>query len=424
MGDQPTETHSNLSEQPAQNPALDNPIPLSFPAILRNPGVPSRYAHLQELKTKANAPSQKTRKSRVNDNEGRRWVRRKENAQFVDNPHIVSATKKDYVVPPVAVKSTFPEPLPVYLSRNTKIASTVVPGRDQSTANAGRFSLSLKGMRRDLRRSGFRAQVLVRDVEAEILDWLERGGTVMGPDINNTNTISDDLLASSGRTVGETQTIYELSRTPLQLVWRVPDDAFARYVIHCCARFHGVISFSKELSGIRLTHLLRPNVARPDSFAMSTLDTPPATDLDDSSHFASDSDFMSERDNLSEIVDSDAEGPHLSSQDSHQLSAIPESRSASPAVSAIEEWSVIGEDSDVDGDEAEADESLAQSFASSVSLNEATPRARLASRNVRMIRSASSPSRSPARRQMHPQFGRRSFPRVSSKLTLYQFVYS
>ncbi|KAK7472633.1 hypothetical protein VKT23_000746 [Stygiomarasmius scandens] len=419
MSDQPpTEIVADPSEQ-ARETSLDSPVPLSFPALLRNPGVASRYAHLQESTTKANAPVQRSKKSKVNDNEGKRWVRRKENAQFIGNPHIVSASKKDFVVPVVTVKTTFPEPLPNYLSRNTKISSTTVPGRDNSSANAGRFSLSLKGMRRDLRRSGFRAQVLVRDIETEILEWLETGGTVMGPDIDN-KAHSEDLASLSGRPVGETSTIDELSRTPLQLVWRVPEDAFARYVIHCCARFHGVVSFSKELSGTRLTYLLRPNVTRPDSFARSTLDTPPATDLDDSSHFASDSDFMSERDNLSEIVESDVEDSHPSPH----LSAIPESRSrsASPAVSVIDEWSVVGGDSDVGGDEAETNEKLVQSFESSVSLNDATPRARLASRNVRVIRSASSPSRSPARR--YTQFSRRPLPRVSSKPTLYQFIYS
>ncbi|KAF5370797.1 hypothetical protein D9758_001865 [Tetrapyrgos nigripes] len=404
-------------EQPVRTSALNGPVPLSFPAILRNPGVSSRFAHLQEPSSKPNV-QKAAKRSKVNDNEGRRWVRRKENAQFKGNPHIVSATKKDFVVSPVAVKSTFPEPLPVYLSRNTKIASSVVPERNPASANAGRFSLSLKGMRRDLRRSGFRAQVLIRDVEAEILEWLERGGTVMGPDIGN-----DDLLNATGRAVGGTETIHELSRTPLQLVWRVPEDAFARYVIHCCARFHGVVSFSKEMSGTRLTYLLRPNVTRPDSFAVSTIDTPPATDLDDSSHLASDSDFMSEHDNLSEIADSDAEGLQASSRGLH-LSAIPEaSRPQSPAVSVIEEWSVIGGDSDIGGD-VEDDGELVQNFAISVSLNEVTPRARLPSRSVHALRSASSPSRSPARRQPRSQYPRRSFTARHNKPTLYQFVYS
>jgi len=79
MTDQPpTEIVAEPSEQ-ARETSLDSPVPLSFPAILRNPGVASRYAHLQESTIKANAPVQRSKKSKVNDNEGKRWVRRKEN---------------------------------------------------------------------------------------------------------------------------------------------------------------------------------------------------------------------------------------------------------------------------------------------------------------------------------------------------------
>ena len=43
-------------------------------------------------------------------------------------------------------------------------------------------------------------------------------------------------------------------------------------------------STGKDVSGHRLTYFLRPNVTRPDFFARSLLDTPPATDIDYSSH--------------------------------------------------------------------------------------------------------------------------------------------
>ena len=70
---------------------------------------------------------------------------------------------------------------------------------------------------------------LVRDVEEEIMDWLA-GGTMLLPD-----TQADDL-ANPGYVVGVTGTVIEISRTPLRLVWSLEDDAFARYVVHCCAR--------------------------------------------------------------------------------------------------------------------------------------------------------------------------------------------
>jgi hypothetical protein len=108
-------------------------------------------------------------------------------------------------------------------------------------ANAGRFSLSFKGMRRDLRRAGGRAQFLVREVEQEITDWLTEGGTVASPKFETDFEESADN--SSGTPIGQTG-ILQISRTPLQLVWCVDNDSFIRYVVHCCARYHEVVSFS------------------------------------------------------------------------------------------------------------------------------------------------------------------------------------
>ncbi|KAK0485722.1 hypothetical protein IW261DRAFT_1451667 [Armillaria novae-zelandiae] len=242
------------------------PVPLSFPAILRNSGLRDRFAHLHASKpfppaSHTTYPSKKARKR--DDNDGKRWIKRKENAQFVGNPHIISATKKDYLLDPPSNKTTFPEPLPPYLPRTAKVPGAHLPTRDPHSANAGRFSLSLKGMRRDLRKAGRRAP-------ASFVDWLHVGGTVMSPDTPQ--------ITSTGvrRAIGNTGTIFEVSRTPLQLVWCTDDDAFGRYVVHCCARYHEIVSYSKEVDGERLTYLLRPNVTRPDSHAPLTLATPPS----------------------------------------------------------------------------------------------------------------------------------------------------
>ena len=99
-------------------------------------------------------------------------------------------------------------------------------------------------MRRDLRRAGGKAEWLVRDVEAAIVDWLAQGGTVLCPDA----VLDVGLEGAQRRPVGSSGTIVELSRTPLQLVWRISDDAFARYVVHCCARYHEVVSFSEFIN--------------------------------------------------------------------------------------------------------------------------------------------------------------------------------
>ncbi|KAF8070710.1 hypothetical protein FPV67DRAFT_1412852 [Lyophyllum atratum] len=376
---------------------------LSFPAILRNPGISSRFAHLQSTQHRSQAVPAVIKKLK-REHEGKRWIRRKDNARFTGNPHIVAATKRDYALQVPQVRATFPEPLPPYLPRNAKVPTNALPERDPISANAGRFSLSLKGMRRGLRKCGFRAELLVRDVEYEIIEWLQAGGTVLNPDARE----AEDL-AAPGILVGDTETIFEVSRTPLQLVWYTDNDSFARYVVHCCARYHEIVSFSKELSGRRLTYLLRPNVTRPDHRAPGTLDTPPVTDID----YSSQPDTESDHGGLE--TDSDVDQPSL--QRSTQLPAITEDYSplSSPVISPpphldSEAWSIIG-DTDVEGDESASDAELAAEV-NSLSLSAAdtdldvTPKANIYLRQQASLRrrgwsqgrATSSPSRSPARR--------------------------
>ena len=170
-------------------------------------------------------------------------------ARFVGNPHVVAAAKDDYQVLPPAVKSTFPEPLPTYLSRNASL-STLTPARkpDPNSSSAGRFSLSVKGMRKELRKAGARAQHLVKDVESEIVSWLHDGTVFLSPDEKDPND-----LEFPGKPIGGSGAIHEVARTPLQLVWAISEDGFARYVVHCCARYHDVVSFSKHLLHITVT---------------------------------------------------------------------------------------------------------------------------------------------------------------------------
>ncbi|PBK73857.1 hypothetical protein ARMSODRAFT_931160 [Armillaria solidipes] len=365
------------------------PVPLSFPSILRNRGLTDRFAHLHASEPSpptsfSTHPSKKAR--RRDDNDGKKWIKRKENARFVGNPHIISATKKDYVLDPPSNKTTFPEPLPSYLPRTAKVPGAHLPTRDPNSANAGRFSLSLKGMRRDLRKAGRRAQLLVQDIEQEVVDWLHVGGTVMSPDTPQTTS------TGVRKAIGNTGTIFEVSRTPLQLVWCTDDDAFGRYVVHCCARYHEIVSYSKEVDGERLTYLLRPNVARPDSHAPLTLATPPVTDIDTSSQFDTDSEFTSDVESLNDVATG--------------LSVVPEN---SPPLSPVadvepdfdEVWSVIG-GSDIEADD---EHGLSASLASLTMDQDAdtTPRRSLPLRTrLRQVRSASSPSRSPACKLRRP----------------------
>ncbi|TFK90035.1 hypothetical protein K466DRAFT_485508 [Polyporus arcularius HHB13444] len=419
---------------------------MSFPAILRNPGLSDRFAHLRVRTQSSATPSPAAvKRNRRDEKEGKRWVRRKENARFVGNAHIVAPSRKDFSIPAPSGRTTFPEPLPQYLSRNNPIPPAVPAAREPMSANAGRFSMSLKGMRRELRKSGPRTEVLVKEVEEEIVDWLTAGGVMLSPD----SVASFDL---PGMPIGTSGAINEVSRSPLQLVWSIADDAFTRYVVHCCARYHDVVSFSKDTSGQRLTYLLRPNVTRPTHSVVPTLDTPPVTDLSELSatDFDTESELVSDRDL------SDVEGPNPNAR----MTAIVEAASdasapSSPAMGAVyvtraippasasglesDAWSVLGEsDVDVEGDLSASEDDLAGSVAS-LSLSDAggdierTPVAIGARRRQgpdalrsrlleRQRRSASSPSPSPSRRaptrprqraehaSVRPQVnGRRSF---------------
>ncbi|EJF65508.1 hypothetical protein DICSQDRAFT_144145 [Dichomitus squalens LYAD-421 SS1] len=408
---------------------------MSFPAILRNPGISDRFAHLRVPPRAAPSPSVSGKRNRRDDKEGKRWVRRKENARFVGNVHIVAPAKKDFSVPIPSSQPTFPEPLPNFLSRNNPIPAAVPTVREPASANAGRFSLSLKGTRRQLRNSGPRIELLVKELEDVILDWLSTGGIVLSPD-------ASAPLDLPGKPIGSTDAVWEVSRTPLQLVWNVEDNAFTRYVVHCCARYHEVVSFSKDTSGQRLTYLLRPNVTRPTRYAAPTLDTPPVTDLSELSatDLDTESEIVSDRGDLS-----DAEGPSAPAP-SHALSAIVEGSDASapasprlvPVPSAAldsDGWSVVGEsDAEAEGDmsapEPEGDlvgsvASLSVSDAEGGIDLERTPLADrrrqgpdvLRSRLLeRQRRSASSPSRSPARRAP-PRAKQRMNPAVRLQLT-------
>ncbi|KAI0085150.1 hypothetical protein BDY19DRAFT_987182 [Irpex rosettiformis] len=393
---------------------------MSFPAMLGVPGVVKQVKLVGNDILDAELSAIRLRRSnRREDKEGKRWIRRKENARFVDNPHIVQATKKDFAVPTPNTRTTFPQPLPVYLSRNNPIPAATPAVREPLSASAGRFSMGLKGMRKQLRKSGPRAELLVREVEAEITEWLANS-IWLDPD---TSAAAQTLVP-----IGTSTAIMEVSRTPMQLVWAIEDDAFARYVVHCCSRYHNIVSFSKDVTGQRLTYILRPHITRPAYEAPQGLDTPPGTDLE-SSVVDSESDIMtSDLDSqISDIeIDSDAElGHRLPPPRPHHLANIPESSPNSPVLRAStdtstldDSWSVVNE-SDADAD---IEHDLVQSVASLDLDADTTPRAARQLRQGplrshlwdRQRRAASSPSRSPARHGRNPPRSRRLV--VSTKI--------
>ncbi|KAG2146000.1 uncharacterized protein EDB93DRAFT_1150463 [Suillus bovinus] len=404
IGDASSQKPSGKIEAQAPDDSL---VPLSFPAILRNPKLTERYAHLRERS--AAAPSKTSiSKVRRDEHEGKRWIRRRENAKFTDNPHVVPPLRGDHAVPVPSKLSTFPIPLPPYLPRSIVLPSTVPGSRDPTTASAGLFSLSLKGARRALRaRPGVRN--IVKAIEGHLCAWLV-GGTYLG---------EDQGVVFPGEKVGGRDDVLEVSRQALCLVWVVgkdgADGAFERYIVHCLARWYGVVSFSKEVDGKRLTYLLRPQVTQ---VIASTLDTPPATDV---SQVDTESDFVSD---FASDIEHEA---HVG-----ELSAISEAPS-SPAA-----WSVIG------GSDFELDEGFAASV-ESLSLDaeandlERTPRAAnvrdsggIYVRNARTRfsawnehpRSGSSPSRSPARRQPLMRRAGKRTGKKAGKGTFYDYLFA
>lgn len=85
-------------------------------------------------------------------------------AKFTSNPHIVAPTPKDYSIMPNAPKKTFPEPVPPYL-RTSGVPAATAPVFDPVSSDAGHFTLTLRGIRKELRKSGPRTESVVQDVE-------------------------------------------------------------------------------------------------------------------------------------------------------------------------------------------------------------------------------------------------------------------
>ncbi|KDQ21853.1 hypothetical protein BOTBODRAFT_73421, partial [Botryobasidium botryosum FD-172 SS1] len=207
------------------------PVPMSFPAILRNPKLSNRFAHLQEHKQRPSGSPGAVRNA-GNAKEGKRWVRRLDNTRFAANPHIIPPTASDYSLSLPSKPSTFPEPLPAYLPRTAPAPSPAPPPPNPASAYAGRFSHSLKGVRRTLRKSG-KAQALVKVVEVELLGWLNTS-VVLNPHQNS---------KGDGRVLDTSGTIVEVSRSAGQMIWSISDDKFARYIVHSVARWYGVVSY-------------------------------------------------------------------------------------------------------------------------------------------------------------------------------------
>jgi hypothetical protein len=84
------------------------------------------------------------------------------------------------------------------------------------------------------------------------MEWLHAVHVTLHPDEEGVHPTwgEDDAYAlqSTGKakTLWEGSPILEISHSRNKLVWQIEEDAFARYVVHCCCRFHSVVSYSKS----------------------------------------------------------------------------------------------------------------------------------------------------------------------------------
>lgn len=75
----------NIAPSTSPSVAGINPVPMSFPAFLRNPSLSGRLAHLREETTQVSHSVHLKKRRTRDDRDGKRWIRRQENggAMFV-----------------------------------------------------------------------------------------------------------------------------------------------------------------------------------------------------------------------------------------------------------------------------------------------------------------------------------------------------
>ncbi|EJD52844.1 hypothetical protein AURDEDRAFT_111377 [Auricularia subglabra TFB-10046 SS5] len=245
-------------------------IPPATPATLYSVDVPLPARFVAQVQRTQREP-------------GRRKQRRREDARFAGNPHVVQPTTDDYELFLPRTRPTFPTPPPAGMQRSAPAPSYSRPTYDAASAQAGNYRLSVRGVRKTLARSGPRMQALVATVEDTLLAWRDAAGLFQ----------PSDAPGEVGVVVQDA--VFELRRTPGEMVWAIPDP-WTRYVVHCVARFHGVVSVSVDDSnapGGRATKLIRPHVSRRDVRAAG-LHTPATTDQEAASVTALESDIDSE----------------------------------------------------------------------------------------------------------------------------------
>ncbi|WOO81012.1 uncharacterized protein LOC62_03G004540 [Vanrija pseudolonga] len=315
------------------------PVPLRLPAILQNSRDRSlrqveAYNAQQREKAAARREQRKDEVVAGPSKRGKRFTQRLNNSQFIDNPHISAPRRSDFA-PSVPLhqrplRPAFPSDA---IERSAPIAPSAANRRDplSRSSQAGAFSTSLKGTRALLRRGGRRAEVIVPALEGVVRAWLggEFGvadGVLHWRVLESTPVEVSKGARTSGTNGhrvppqhrveaplpplpvqdGHVPALLELSRSAAHLSLAVP-DSFDRLVVHLVARYYDLVSWSENeatVNGevVRLTHLIRPVVARAKAPPAShALVTPETSDV--SGHSASEASEATERESDGSVTE-------------------------------------------------------------------------------------------------------------------------
>ncbi|KAJ9110271.1 hypothetical protein QFC19_001674 [Naganishia cerealis] len=161
---------------------LDAPVLMALPAILQNPKSKTQAqveSYASQQRERAQALARKHAEDKYGDRssgvdrrkgEGKRSLRRRENAMLAHNPHTALPSRIDLLPPAPSYTPTFPKASSSAI-RATTAPSPALPQPEPASSEAGKYTLSLKGVRQMLRRRGRRAEQVVQSVENELRIW-------------------------------------------------------------------------------------------------------------------------------------------------------------------------------------------------------------------------------------------------------------